>query len=102
MNTQGRYALSTALLKRTPAISNRDQLVFIVDSHAIEKDLMEVKADLLAHVRKELNNFHIQLELSVEIGGNDARCPTHLPRSSTNWRSETPCSTNCGSDWTLN
>ncbi|MFM2207561.1 MAG: hypothetical protein RL213_1536 [Bacteroidota bacterium] len=75
LNTQGRYALSTALLKRTPEISEGDTLTFVVDSHAIEKDINEIKADLLATLRKELNNFHVQLELQVEIDGKDIQVP---------------------------
>jgi DNA polymerase-3 subunit gamma/tau len=75
LNIQGRYALSTALLKRTPEITEGDSLTFVVDSHAIEKDINEIKADLLAALRKELNNFHVQLELQVEIDGKDIQVP---------------------------
>jgi DNA polymerase-3 subunit gamma/tau len=75
LNEQGRYALATALLKRAPEVKESDRLEFVVDSHAIEKDILEVKADLLAYVRKELNNFHLQLDLLVEVSGKDIQVP---------------------------
>lgn len=75
MNEQGRYALATAFLKRKPVIKDDVNLDFIIDSHAIEKDINEVKADLLAHLRKAMNNFYIHLELTVEVGGQDVQVP---------------------------
>ena len=75
MNDQGRYALSTAFLKRKPTFIDAENLEFIVDSHAIEKDVNEVKVDLLTFVRKALNNFHIQLELIVEVSDQGVQVP---------------------------
>ncbi len=75
LNEQGRYALSTALLKRMPELTATESMSFIVDSHAIEKDIQEIKADLLEQIRIDLSNFYLQLELVVEIGGHDIQVP---------------------------
>ena len=58
-----------------PELTATESMSFIVDSHAIEKDIQEIKADLLEQIRIDLSNFYLQLELVVEIGGHDIQVP---------------------------
>lgn len=75
LNEQGRYALATAMLKRMPEQINDETYSFTVDSHAMEKDLNEIKSELLGHLRQALLNFQLQLELSVELDTKGTNVP---------------------------
>jgi len=59
--TQGKMAMSAAMLKRPPEIRNSNELVFTLDHAGLEKDLAEVKFDILGYIRTRLSNSQIQL-----------------------------------------
>ena len=65
IQAEGKMTLSTAMLKRPAVIIEKHQLLFQVDNTAIEKDFIEQKINILGYLRRELNNFKINLELKV-------------------------------------
>ncbi|MFM7726914.1 MAG: hypothetical protein ACKO7B_09435, partial [Flavobacteriales bacterium] len=54
INEQGRYAIAAAMTKRQPEQQSEENYLFVVDSPAVEKDLNEMKPDLLGHIRHSL------------------------------------------------
>lgn len=75
LNDQGRYALSVAMLKRELNLTTGETAAFVVDSPAIEKDMQEVKSDLLQFLRQSLNNFYLNIEITVELTDNKLSVP---------------------------
>ena len=59
--------LHTAFQKRKPELSNDFNLLFNVDSSAVEKDFNENKTELLSFLRKSLSNYKIMLKAEVVI-----------------------------------
>jgi DNA polymerase-3 subunit gamma/tau len=74
-----RPAMHAALTKRKPEVKEGSVLLFTVDSSAIEKDLQELKIDLLTSLRKQLSNFSIQLHTAIQVNAN----PTEVPYTPT-------------------
>jgi len=73
LNTQGKMAMSAAMLKRPPEIRNGHELVFILDHAALEKELAEVRFDILAYLRSTLSNPSIQLNSMVSKPSGEER-----------------------------
>jgi DNA polymerase-3 subunit gamma/tau len=65
LEKQGRITLHTALVKRTPALGDNFSVTFSVDNMTIEKDLNEIKVDLLSFIRADLSNYKISLDVTV-------------------------------------
>ncbi len=74
-----RPAMHAALTKRKPEVKEGSVLLFTVDSSAIEKDLQELKIDLLTALRKQLSNYSIQLHTAIQVNAN----PTEVPYTPT-------------------
>src|SRR5690606_26300425 len=62
----GRVALHTALTTTRPVLdADGITINFSVGSAAIEKDLNDIRTELLAYIRSRLNNYNISLALSI-------------------------------------
>ncbi len=72
---EGRMALHTALLKRMPTLDENFNIIFTVDSVAVEKDLNDNKTVFLSYLRKNLSNYKINLSVEVNIHSNDTGNP---------------------------
>ncbi|TAH44134.1 MAG: DNA polymerase III subunit gamma/tau [Bacteroidetes bacterium] len=75
LQTQGRLTLHAALIKRTPELSENFTVRFKVDSGAVEKDLNEIKPDLLSFIRKKLSNYSVQVIVEVILGDDTGQIP---------------------------
>ncbi len=67
---QGKMALHAAMTKHTPELRERYEVVMKIEHSGLEIDVNDIKVELLAHLRKNLSNIHIQL--SVEVNKTDA------------------------------
>ncbi len=67
LEKHGRMTLSAAMKKRNPTVGKNFELNFIVDSAAAEKDMNEEKLELLIYLRKELSNYKIILNVTVNV-----------------------------------
>lgn len=74
-NDSGRFALAAALGKRKPELTGTELIRFVVDSSAMERDINEMKTELLTDLRKALNNYYINLEVEVEAGDGSVQVP---------------------------
>ncbi len=63
IKAKGRANLATALLSRRPVLKNETIIEFTINNKAIEESIEEDKMNFLGFLRKELNNFLIQLQL---------------------------------------
>jgi len=75
LQKQGRLTLHAALSKRKAVLEDNYVIRFSVDSSAIEKDLHEIKPDLLAYLRKKLENYSIKLETELVSGEENGSIP---------------------------
>ena len=94
-----RPAMHAALTKRKPEVKEGSVLLFTVDSSAIEKDLQELKIDLLTALRKQLSNYSIQLYTAIQVNANRPKSRIHLLRSIRSWPVRIRSCTNYVSDW---
>jgi DNA polymerase-3 subunit gamma/tau len=67
LQKEGRMTLHTTFLKQMPVIEDEFQLSIVVESASIERDINEIKTDLLSFLRSSLSNYKINLKVSVEI-----------------------------------
>ncbi len=67
LNAKGRANLSLALLSKRPVLINETIIEFTVNNKALEETINEDKMNFLSFLRRALNNFDIQLNLSVAM-----------------------------------
>ncbi len=58
---KGKTSIATALLNRRPVLLNDTTLEFTVNNKALEESINEDKMNFLGFLRRELNNYDIQL-----------------------------------------
>lgn len=75
LQTQGRLSIHAALIKRKPESGEKFMVHFKVDSTAVEKDLSELKADMLGFLRKKLSNYSLQIQVEVVVGDESGQIP---------------------------
>ena len=63
LKTKGKANLALALLSKRPVLVNETLIEFTVNNKALEESINEDKLNFLGFLRKELNNFSIQLNL---------------------------------------
>ena len=63
LKTKGKANLALALLSRRPFLVDGTAIEFTVNNKSLEESINEDKLNLLGFLRKELNNFAIQLNL---------------------------------------
>jgi DNA polymerase-3 subunit gamma/tau len=62
----GRYSLHAALVKRKPQLKENLNIEFLLDNAAVEKDISDIKMELMAFLRQNLDNGSIQLTTAVD------------------------------------
>lgn len=67
LQQQGRMAISVAILKRLPEITDDNKVLFTIDHAGLEKDLNEIRPELLAFLRSTLSNPGMQLITKIYI-----------------------------------
>jgi DNA polymerase-3 subunit gamma/tau len=63
LKIKGRAGLASSLLNRRPNLVNDTTIEFTVNNKALEETINEDKMNFLGFLRKELNNYSIQLNL---------------------------------------
>ncbi len=63
LKTKGKANLASALLSKSPVLVNGTTIEFTVNNKSLEESILEDKMNFLGFLRKELNNFGIQLKL---------------------------------------
>jgi len=66
LEKEGRYALRAAMVKRKPTLSSPVQIHFLVDNASVEKDLNEIKMELLGMIREKLSNYQVTLITEIQ------------------------------------
>ncbi|MCE9539103.1 MAG: DNA polymerase III subunit gamma/tau [Bacteroidetes bacterium] len=67
LKAKGRANLASALLSKRPVLTNESIIEFSVNNKALEESINEDKLNFLGFLRKELNNFSIQLNLIMTV-----------------------------------
>ncbi|MGZ4049838.1 MAG: DNA polymerase III subunit gamma/tau, partial [Bacteroidia bacterium] len=63
LKEKGKTNLATSLLSKRPVLVNEAVIEFPINNKAIEESINEDKINFLGYLRKELNNYSIQLNL---------------------------------------
>ena len=69
LQQQGRLSLHAAILKRKPELKENFSIVFGLDNPSLEKDVNDVKMELVSFLRKKLNNNRVQLSTVIDKEG---------------------------------
>lgn len=75
LQSHGRLSIHAALSKRKPELKPKYTVHFKVDSAAVEKDLNELKAEMLGFIRKKLSNYSLQVDVEVVLGDESGNIP---------------------------
>jgi len=67
LKAKGRANLASALLSKRPVLTDESIIEFSVNNKALEESINEDKLNFLGFLRKELNNFSIQLNLVMTV-----------------------------------
>lgn len=67
LKAKGRANLASALLSKRPVLTDESIIEFSVNNKALEESINEDKLIFLGFLRKELNNFSIQLNLIMTV-----------------------------------
>ena len=62
---EGKESLYVTLTKHQPEVGNNFLVTFLIDSQVQLLELNDLKADILSFLRKELQNYGIQLEFKM-------------------------------------
>ena len=75
LQADGRFTLHTALTKRKPELNDNYNVHFSLDNGAVEKDVNEIKQELLTYIRKRLNNGKITLTTTIDRDLSKGKTP---------------------------
>jgi len=67
LKIKGRASLAAALLSKHPVLLNESTIEFTINNKALEETINEDKMNFLGFLRKELNNYAIQLHLVMAL-----------------------------------
>ncbi|MES2286815.1 MAG: DNA polymerase III subunit gamma/tau [Bacteroidota bacterium] len=67
LKAKGKANLASALLSKRPVLTDESIIEFTVSNKALEETINEDKINFLGFLRKELNNFSIQLNLVMTL-----------------------------------
>ncbi len=67
IKAKGRANMATALLSKRPVLKDESIIEFTITNKALEETINEDKMNFLGFLRKELNNFSIQLNLIMTL-----------------------------------
>lgn len=67
LKEKGKTSVATALLGKRPVLSSPSIIEFTINNKALEESINEDKMNFLGFLRKELNNYSIQLNLIMTL-----------------------------------
>ena len=62
LRTKGKSSFSSTMTKREPEVHDDNHIVLIIDSQVAAIELTNEKSDMMQYLRRELNNYGIQLK----------------------------------------
>lgn len=80
LKAKGKTNLATALLSKRPVLVNGSSIEFTINNKAIEESINEDKMNFLGFLRKELNNYAIQLNLIMTLAEDKTNLYTATDR----------------------
>jgi DNA polymerase-3 subunit gamma/tau len=80
LKEKGKTSVSIALLGRKPVLTGNTAIEFTINNKSLEESINEDKMNFLGFLRKELNNYDIQLTLLVSAAEEKANLYTATDR----------------------
>ncbi|MES2593525.1 MAG: DNA polymerase III subunit gamma/tau [Bacteroidota bacterium] len=80
LKSKGRASLAASLLSKRPVLKDQVTIEFIITNKALEESINEDKMNFLGYLRKELNNFDIQLNLIMTLAEDKTNLYTATDR----------------------
>ncbi|HEY0029618.1 MAG TPA: DNA polymerase III subunit gamma/tau, partial [Bacteroidia bacterium] len=80
LRDKGKTNLSTSLLNKKPVLTAESVIEFTINNKAIEETINEDKMNFLGYLRKELNNYGIQLNLVMTLAEDKTNLYTATDR----------------------
>lgn len=80
LKAKGKTNLATALLSKRPVLVNGSSIEFTINNKALEESMNEDKMNFLGFLRKELNNYSIQLNLIMTLAEDKTNLYTATDR----------------------
>ncbi len=80
LQQEGRLSLHAALVKRKPELKENFQVLFVLDNTSLEKDVNDIKMELITFLRKKLNNNQVQLSTVIDKSGIDTMKVPYTPK----------------------
>jgi DNA polymerase-3 subunit gamma/tau len=80
LKVKGKSNLGIALLSKRPALLDKTTIEFIITNKALEETINEDKMNFLGFLRKELNNYAIQLNLQLSVNEDKTNLYTATDR----------------------
>ena len=80
LEKEGRLSLHAALVKRKPELKENFLVLFAVDNLSLEKDMNDIKMELLSFLRKKFNNNQVQLSTVIDKSGIDTAKVPYTPK----------------------
>ena len=80
LKAKGKTNLASALLGKRPVLVNGSSIEFTINNKALEESINEDKMNFLGFLRKELNNYAIQLNLIMTLAEDKTNLYTATDR----------------------
>jgi DNA polymerase-3 subunit gamma/tau len=80
LKLKGKSNLGIALLSKRPVLVDKTIIEFTINNKALEETINEDKMNFLGFLRKELNNYHIQLNLQLSVNEDKTNLYTATDR----------------------
>jgi DNA polymerase-3 subunit gamma/tau len=80
LKLRGKSNLGIALLSKRPSLMDKTTIEFIITNKALEETINEDKMNFLGFLRKELNNYAIQLNLQLSVNEDKTNLYTATDR----------------------
>ena len=77
---KGKSNLGIALLSKRPSLLDKTIIEFVINNKALEEAINEDKMNFLGFLRKELNNYNIQLNLQLSVNEDKTNLYTATDR----------------------
>ncbi len=80
LKVKGKSNLGIALLSKRPLLVDKTTIEFVINNKALEEAINEDKMNFLGFLRKELNNYSIQLNLQLSVNEDKTNLYTATDR----------------------
>ncbi len=80
LKVKGKANLATSLLSKRPFLENETTITFPINNKALEETINEDKQNFLGFLRKELNNYSVQLNLVMTSAEDKTNLYTAMDR----------------------